>query len=156
VLTRDGRYLCDQYDSADRVIPKDPAQRARTEIFMHAAEGTLMLHAYTFFSFRSNIPKALQEAYPEAVSEAETKLSANVQKDLDWLEVELAQAGGGFLVGDTVTAADIMMMFSAQITFIVKAGTQGKTWPGVEAWIKRCEETASYKRAVEKSGFHTL
>jgi glutathione S-transferase len=150
------RYLCDQYDSAHRLIPKDPAQRVRTEIFMHAAEGTVMLHAIAFQSFRSNVPKALRESAPDVIAQAETKLSANVQKDLDWLEAELAQAGGGFLVGDTVTAADIMMMFGPQIIFIIKAGTEGKTWPGVEAWIKRCEETASYKRAVEKSGFRTF
>jgi glutathione S-transferase len=147
------RYLCDNYDLEHRLIPKDPALRARTQIFVHAAEGTLALHAIALFRFHSSI-QTITHSSPEAVAAAETSMAASIQEDLDWLESELAASTGSFLVGGTPTAADVMTMFSVQILYKFKMGIDGsKSWPKVEAWLKACEGTASYKRAVERSGF---
>lgn len=80
-------------------------------------------------------------------------MSGNVIKDLDWLESDLQKSKGRFLVGDQVTAADCMMAFTAQFILERKMGTQGKTWPKIEEWIKICEATESWKKAVQKTGF---
>jgi glutathione S-transferase len=128
--------------------------RARTRIFIHAAEGTVTMHSMAFFAFRMGMPQRLREMASDDVEEAERKMAVHVQKDLDWLERELETSTGAFLVGDTVTAADIMLYISALFTLKFELGTKGRTWPAVEAWLKRCEDTESYKRAVEKSGFH--
>lgn len=85
----------------------------------------------------------------------EAGIAVNLQKDMDWLEKELGASTGMFLVGNQVTAADVMMLFSVQFCLERKLGTEGKRWRLVEEWRERCENTESYKRAVEKSG-HTL
>lgn len=83
-------------------------------------------------------------------------MSANVQNDLDWIERDLSESGSKFLAGDVVTAADIMMQLSADYILARQLGTQGKKWPAVEAWLKRCKETPTYVRAVEKSGYSSV
>jgi glutathione S-transferase len=146
------RYICDNYDAEHRLIPADPVLRARTQIFTHAAEGTVMLHVMSFYRFHSGIPAELRATAPDAVAAAEAKLAASVKKDFDWLERELA-GSGAFLVGDQLTAADISMHLSVRFPLRFKFGTEGGSWPNVEAWLTRCEETESYKRAVAKTGF---
>jgi glutathione S-transferase len=151
-LTR-RRYLCEHYDPQHRLIPQDPAQRARAQIFLHAAEGTLAMHAIANFYFRIFMPQQFRESAADVVAAAEAKMATTVAKDMDWLERELAQSTGPFLVGDTLTVADIMVLFVIQLTYKFKFGGEGKSWPKIEAWVKTCEESASYKRAVERSGF---
>jgi glutathione S-transferase len=146
------RYICDNYDPEHRLIPADRSLRARTQIFIHAAEGTAMLHVVSFQRFRSGIPAELRAAAPDAVAATEAKLVESVKKDLDWLERELA-GSGAFLVGDQLTAADISMHLSVRFPLLLIFGTEGGSWPNVEAWLTRCEETESYKRAVAKTGF---
>lgn len=79
-------------------------------------------------------------------------MSVNVLKDLDFLEKELANSSGQFLVGDTVTIADCMMLFSIQFVLARELGTGGKRWEGIEKWVQRCEATDSYQKAVKKTG----
>ncbi len=44
------------------------------------------------------------------VAATEAGLAVNVQKDLDYLASELGKSKGKFLVGDSPTAADVMMV----------------------------------------------
>jgi glutathione S-transferase len=78
-------------------------------------------------------------------------MSANVQNDLSWLETELSLSPG-FLCGDHVTAADVMMRFSLEFIIAMKLGTQGKEYPSINKWMEACEDRESYKRAVKKTG----
>lgn len=136
-------------------MPKDPYLRTRVQMWIHASEATFALHALAILYARWNFPQALRESNPEALDQMEAAMSANVVKDLDWLEEELGRSTGQFLVGNQVTAADCMMQFSARFILERQLGTKGKTWPRIDAWLERCEKTESYLRAVEKSG-HTL
>jgi glutathione S-transferase len=79
-------------------------------------------------------------------------MSVNVQNDMSWLETELSLSQGQFLCGENVTAADIMMQFSAEFIIARELGTMGKEWPNINKWMEACKNTAGYKRAVEKTG----
>lgn len=136
-------------------MPDNDYLRSRVQIFVHASEATLALHGLAILYARWNFPAELKESNPEALKKMEEALSVNVQKDLDWIERELGASTGQFLVGNDVTAADIMMQFSCSFIFARELGTQGKEWPKIKEWMQRCENTEAYKRAVEKSG-HTL
>jgi glutathione S-transferase len=116
---------------------------------MSAAEGTFMIHALAILYARWSIPQAAKSNLPEM----EKSLSANVQKDLDWLEDELKTGNGEFLVGDELTMGDIMMHFSVQFIFTRKLGTEGKSWPGVERWMEGLEGLEGYQKAVKKTGY---
>lgn len=124
-------------------------------MWIHSSEATFALHGLAVLYARWNFPKSLSESNPSALTDMESGIAVNVQKDLDWLEKELGASTGMFLVGNQVTAADVMMLFSVQFILERKLGTEGKSWKKVDEWRERCEGTETYKRAIEKSG-HTL
>lgn len=87
-----------------------------------------------------------------ALAELEKGLAINVHKDLDWLNRELE--GRRFIAGDGVTAADTMNLFGVQFIFArdLCAGRKIAEWGNVERWVRECEGTEGWKRAVEKTG----
>lgn len=111
VVTESGaiiEYLCDKTSSP--LIPTDPQQRANVRQWLHAAEGTFMLHASAILYARWNIA---EEAKGTMV-DMEERMSKNVVNDMNWLEGELkAQKARGcvWIVGDKMSAADIQMQF---------------------------------------------
>jgi glutathione S-transferase len=52
-------------------------------------------------------------------------MTGNVCKDPDWLDSELAKSTSGWLVGDLLTAADIMVHFRVQFIFGRELGFKG-------------------------------
>lgn len=145
------RYLCETYDKEHRLLPKDVNERIKVLQWLHAAEGTFMLHALAITYARWNVPRAAQDE--GVLEQTEAGLAVNVQKDLDWLETELSLSQGRFLCGDHVTAADTMMQFSIDFIFVTGLGTQGREWPAIRAWLAACKGTESWARAVRKSGY---
>lgn len=146
------RYLCETYDKSSKLLPSDAAPRAKAYEWLHAAEGTFMLHSLAIFYARWKIPRGGKEYVPEL----EKALSADIHNDLDWIESALKEQkskGNEFLVGDGLTVADIMMQFSIEFIFKWKLGTRGGNWPETEAWLKRTMARPAFKKAVEKSGY---
>lgn len=141
------RYLCEKYDTSRKLLPQDTAARVQCLRWLHASEATFALHAlailYTRWFGADN---------PSAAEKTEQGMAINVCKDMDFLDAELGKNKGRFLVGDSVTVADIMMIFSTQFILARELGTKGRKWENVERWIANCEGTESYKRAVEKTG----
>jgi glutathione S-transferase len=80
-------------------------------------------------------------------------LSPNINKDLDYLESTLSKHSGKFIVGDSLTIADIMMEFSVDFVLVRELGTKGKSWPKINEWLKVCHETKTYQEAVRKTGY---
>jgi glutathione S-transferase len=112
-----------------------------------------MLFGLSVLYARWSFPATLKQSDPEALEQMEAGMSANVHKSFEWLENTLSRSTSGWLVGDKVTAADIMTHFSASFLLERQLGTKGKKWPKVEEWVKRCEAKDSYQRAVKKSGY---
>ncbi|KAH3920719.1 hypothetical protein HBH56_008930 [Parastagonospora nodorum] len=142
-------YLCETYDKEGKLLPTDPAQRVKVRQWIHASEATFALHALAILYARWNV-KDVPEGALEA---AEERMAVNVQNDMSWLETELSLSPGQFLCGDHVTAADIMMQFSAQFILARDLGTLGKEWPNINKWLEACKKTDSYQRAVKKTGY---
>ncbi|CAO2657778.1 Nn.00g039040.m01.CDS01 [Neocucurbitaria sp. VM-36] len=142
-------YLCETYDKQGTLLPHDPQQRVKVRQWVHAAEATFALHALAILYARWSIPST---APPGTLEATEAGMSANVQNDLSWLESELEMSEGRFLCGDQVTAADIMMQFSAEFILERELGTGGREYPRIRKWIDVCRESEGYKRAVEKTG----
>ncbi|PVH78607.1 glutathione S-transferase [Cadophora sp. DSE1049] len=144
-------YLIEKYDKDQRLLGgADHLLRNRIRSFIHAAEGTFMPHALAVTYARWN---AIEDMKINGdLQRLEEGLYGNVLRDLEWLEGELV--GRKFLAGEGLSAADTMCAFSVQ--FIFARGLGGKIEPGrfknVERWLKNCEETESWKRAVEKTG----
>lgn len=136
----------------------DPKIRAKTREWVHAAEGMFALHGIAILYARWMLPEDSRAALPEM----EEKLSRNVRNDLGWIEGHLKQQGTRFLMGNTVSVADIMMQFSIEIIYARKLGLNAQEageeggdgrWPETKKWLDRCMATDSFKRAVKKSGY---
>lgn len=88
----------------------------------------------------------------------EKGITANVHNNLNNLERALGD-GHAFLVGDSLTAADIMCCFSAEYTFgmdvgLTSADKTANDWPNTVAWLQRLSQTASYQQVVQKGVTH--
>ena len=145
-MTTPARYLCEHYDKSHRLLPMDEAQRVKVREWIHAAEGAFMVHCLPTVYVRRIDASAAEKLAPG--------LAGNVAKDLDWLEAELKNGNGGYLVGDHVTAADTMVAFSIQFIFWLKLAPQDRKWEGIEAWLRKVEAGKAYQRAVAKTGHH--
>jgi|SRR5690242_14454581 len=144
-------YLCDTYDKEGKLVPKDAKEKIKVLQWVHAAEATFALHGLAILYARWN----MKDAPEDLLEAAEKGMSVNVQNDMSWLESELSLAPGQFLVGDHPTAADIMMHFSVTLIIARELGTNGKQWPNIDKWLRACEDSEGYKRAVKKTG-HNL
>jgi glutathione S-transferase len=82
-------------------------------MFIHAAEGTFMVHSLAITYARWFSPPSVHAS--GNLKRLEEGLAINVCKDLDWLDRELD--GRRFLAGEQVTAADTMCLFSVQFIF---------------------------------------
>lgn len=155
-------YILDNYDPGHKMMPEARThayQRSQIQVFVHAAEGAVLLHALAVLYFRWQMPEAYKSSSEgkKAVEETESKLSVNVHNALAWLERELGSSTGNYLVGNSVTAADVMMHFSVEFTVERELGVKKteflEKYPKPEAWLERCSGTEKYKRAVEKTGY---
>ena len=134
-------------------MPAQQPQRSQAQIWLHAAEATFLLHALAITYARWNFPSSIKASNPNALEEMEKGLSVNVQKDMDWLEAELAKSKGPFILGEKVTVADIMMEFSIDFIQERGLGTKGGSWPKIQEWLKACHSLDAYRKAVEKTGY---
>ena len=139
-------YLLATYDGEHRLMAAQPsAAWAKTLHFIHAAEGTMMTHCLPFIYVKRIDATAAEGLRP--------KLANIVRKDLDWLEKELDLKGGGWLVGDSVSAADTMMAFSVKFIFANGLAPKDRRWRALEGWLQQVEEREAWREAVRKTGF---
>lgn len=86
-------------------------KREKVRMWIHAAEGTFMVHALAITYARWSASEGLRSS--GELKELERGMAVNVGKDLDWLNDELKDSR--FLVGERVTAADTMVLFSISL-----------------------------------------
>ncbi|ABE39897.1 glutathione S-transferase-like [Rhodopseudomonas palustris BisB5] len=124
-----------------RPAESTPAFEAYQE-WLHYAEGSamlpLMLQLYT-----SRLKDAAAPLQPRIDSEIANHLGF----------VEGALKGRQFFVGDSLTGADIMMSFVAEV-----AGSFGRLadYPELAAWIARMHARPAFRRSVEKGGAYRM
>jgi len=140
------RYLCDTYDKQHKLLPPvgDPKRYAVLQ-WVHAAEATYALHGLAVLYIRWFQKEG-------DVAKSEEGAGVNVQKDLDYLQAELEKSNGKFLFGNEVTAADVMMEFTADFVFARELGTKGKKWEKIDQYIKDCQQVPSWQKAMKKTG----
>ena len=109
--------------------------------WMHYAEGSAMLPLMlNLYAMRLGDAAALM---PRIESEIANHLSY----------IDGALKGREFLVGDSLTGADIQMSFVGEV-----AGAFGQRakYPNLDAWTRRLHERPAYRKAIEKGGAYNL
>lgn len=131
-------YLVEKADG--RLGP--PAHRdaiLRYRFFLHYAEGSLM-------------PPLLVMLVIQRLGilgrPARGRIQAMIDTHLDYLEREMA--GREWFVGDTLSAADVMMSFPLEAARM-RGGLSGSR-PNLIAWLNRIHARPAYRKALEKGG----
>jgi len=145
-------YILDQYPQS----PLRPAANteARTDylFWLHAAQGSLMpmlLMSVVFQMLVTRTPGFIRPLIKMVLGKASSAMvNPRVTLLLEKAEADLAATG--WLAGESITAADMMLSYpleSAQTKGLLK----GK-YPNCEAWVERIKQEASYQMAKEKDG----
>ncbi len=110
--------------------------------WMHYAEGSAML-------------PLMLNLYAARLGDAAAALMPRIEGEITnhLAYIDGALKGRQFLVGDTLSGADIQMSFVGEV-----AGAFGKRtqYPNLDAWTKRLHERPAYKKAIEKGGAYNL
>jgi glutathione S-transferase len=110
--------------------------------WLHYAEGSAML------------PLMLQlyvSRLKEAAAPLQPRIDSEIARHLGYSDRALQ--GRAFFVGDSLTGADIMMSFVAEV-----AGSFGRlaTYPDLAGWIGRMHARPAFLRSVDKGGAYRL
>jgi glutathione S-transferase len=152
VITDNGRTLIESGAIVEYIIrhygrgrlqpaPETPAYDEYVQ-WLHYAEGSamlpLMLNLYAM-----RLGAAAAPLTPRIESEIANHLGY----------VDSALKGRQFLVGDSLTGADIQMSFVGEV-----AGAFGKraAYPNLDKWVARLHERPAYKKALERGGAYSL
>ena len=110
--------------------------------WMHYAEGSAMLPLMLNL-YAARLGAAAAPLMPRIESEIANHLAY----------IDSALSGRNFLVGDSLTGADIQMSFVGEV-----AGAFGKRaeYPNLDAWTKRLHDRPAYKKALERGGAYNL
>jgi glutathione S-transferase len=121
--------------------PETPAYDEYVQ-WMHYAEGSAML-------------PLMLNLYAARLGEAAAPLMPRIESEIanHLAYIDSALKGRQFLVGDTLTGADIQMSFVGEV-----AGAFGKRaqYPNLDAWTRRLHERPAYKKALERGGAYNL
>jgi glutathione S-transferase len=114
----------------------------RHTMWLHYAEGSamlpLMLQLYT-------------SRLGEGAAPLKPRIDSEIARHLGFVEAELT--GRDWLVGDSLTGADIQMSFVGEIAKVYGLRAQ---YPAMDAWVGRFQARPAYARALEKGGTYAF
>ncbi|THW85116.1 hypothetical protein D6D15_08300 [Aureobasidium pullulans] len=129
----------------------------RYHFFLHYAEGSLMALMVTnlIFSFLKGdkIPFYIRPITNQIVGRVDNMyFKPNFKTHFDFLESQLASApnGGGFLCGNTLTAADILMSFPLQAGQKRLKIINATDYPKLNDFVNKLDNMEGYKKSIER------
>lgn len=147
VVTEDGRTIIESGAIIDYIIRRHGGGKLAPAVgtdayevynqWLHYAEGSAML------------PLMLQ-LYTSRLGEAAAPLAPRIQSEignhLGYVDSQLA--GREWLVGDSLSGADIQMSFVGEAAAAFRAGE----FPNILAWVRRFQARPAYQAALQKGG----
>jgi glutathione S-transferase len=131
-------YLCERHGGAHLVPARGSDDHVRYTEFMHFAEGSAMT-------------PILLSLYVGRLGEAAAPLAPRIEQQLEshfaYMEAQLGDSG--FWVGDSLTAADIMLSFPAEIA-VMQGRAADK--PKLTAFVQWLHARPQWQAAREKGG----
>ncbi|RLV94930.1 Glutathione S-transferase 1, partial [Spathaspora sp. JA1] len=152
------QYLLRHYDPKHVLYPADPVQQLEIDYYLHYAEGSLQ-HIQIALLINSvatkvvpfglkNLTKLITKALNNGYYIHEWRLN------MQYLEDRLIQNGTGFFVGNTLTAADVVLVFPVfENVFDNEEGAKEithdkrdlkKLFPNLFKWCKLIKNNPSY------------
>lgn len=148
-------YLVDKYDGA--LSPqRGTSDHLGYRYWVHAAEGSYM-PPMVFSLFLNRMETAPMPFFARPIAKKLTSgvrdgyLNHTTKALFGYLNDELGKST--WLVGDSLTAADIMMSFPMEG---LAARGDISAYPNIDAFLKRIHGRDAYKRAIERGGPYAL
>lgn len=145
-------YLVDTYDTDHALKPMPGTQDARDYTYwLHYAEGSAMtnlLLKLVFSRLPERAPMLVRPVVKGVSRAAETGfIDPRIAEHAKWWNTSLAATG--YFVGETLTAADIMMSFPLEA-----AATRAdlRDLPHVTQFLDRMHARPTYQKALERGG----
>ena len=150
VLEADGLKLIESGAIVDYLIRRHGGGRFRPapdtadfesyQQWLHYAEGSAMLPLLLKL-YVSRLGDAGAPLWPRIDSELANHLGF----------VDRALAGRDWLLGDTLSGADVQMSFVGEAARGLRA-----SYPNIDAWVRRFQQRPAYRRALERGGPYSL
>ena len=150
VVEVEGRTLIESGAIVDHLIRRhgggrlqpaaDSADYDDYQQWLHYAEGSAML-------------PLLLKLYVSRLGEAGAPLAPRIDSELanHLGYVDRSLAGRTWLVGDTLTGADVQMSFVGEAARGLRA-----QYPNLDAWVRRLQQRPAYRRALERGGPYSM
>jgi glutathione S-transferase len=106
--------------------------------WLHYAEGSAMLP----FLLKLYVSRLGDAGAPLA-----PRIESEIANHLGYVEQSLQ--GRQWLVGETLSGADIMMSFVGEVA---GAGADPSAYPNLDAWVRRFQQRPAYRKALERGG----
>ncbi len=152
VITDKGRVIIESGAIVDYIVrhyglrlqpATDSAAYDDYQQWLHYAEGSAML-------------PLLLKLYVSRLGDAGAPLSPRIESELanhigfvdESLKAQAAR-GNDWLIGNSITGADIQMSFVGEAA---SARTNRANYPHLEAWVKRFQARPAYRLALERGG----
>ncbi len=131
-------YLCERHKGAHLVPERGTGDHVRYLEWLHFAEGSAMT-------------PVLLCLYTSRLGDAAAPLKPRIDQQLESHFQFMADNIGpsGFFVGETLSGADIMLSFAAEIAV---AQGFGERMPKLASFVKMAHARPAYQRALEKGG----
>jgi glutathione S-transferase len=133
-------YLIRRHGGAQLQPAGDSADYDRYQQWLHYAEGSAMLPLMLKL-YVSRLGDAAAPLQPRIDSELANHLGF-VDRSLD---------GRQWLLGDQFSGADVQMSFVGEAARGLR-----KSYPALDAWVKRFQQRPAYRRALERGGPYSL
>lgn len=131
-------YLCERHGGAHLVPARGTINHVRYLEWLHFAEGSAMT-------------PILLRLYTSRLGDAAEPLNPRIDQQLEshFQFMEDSIQPSGYFVGESLTGADIMMIFPAEIAV---AQGYGAKMPKLAAFVKMIHAMPGYQAALEKGG----
>lgn len=150
VLEADGMTLIESGAIIDYLIRRHGGGRLRPaadtpdfEIYqqwLHYAEGSAMLPL---------LLKLYVSRLGDAGAPLKPRIDSELANHLGFIDRSLQ--GREWLLGDTLTGADVQMSFVGEAARGLRA-----SYPNIDAWVRRFQQRPAYRRALERGGPYSM
>jgi len=133
-------YLLRHHGGAQLVPAQPSAVFEAYNQWLHYAEGSAML-------------PLLLKLYVSRLGDAGAPLHPRIDSELanHLGYVDRALQGRDWLVGDSLTGADIQMSFVGEAARTLRAD-----YPALDAWVRRLQQRPAYRRALQRGGPYSM
>lgn len=135
-------YVIRRYGSGRLAPPVDSADYDAYQTWLHYVEGSAML------PIMLNLYASLLGGESPALR---SRIDSELARHPGFIEKSLA--GRKFVVGDSLTGADIQLGLPAEM---LGASPLGASYPSIAGWLARMQARPAYQRAVQRGGANVL